>query len=212
MTTVGINAIPVVIWFFEDDSPEVTMILYSIENVAAIILTALFVMLLAKSREKNETGNMISRNELVGNFLLIALGTTIISSIFLFAFILGILKTQVTGAAIEYGVLGITAFQLVGFFFNLILLRPLSISRAEELLTEVLGRVFLLVLCLFIGVFVALFVDKWFVIPFIILKTIIDFGGLIQSFTGNGDKNTKKFLFRPAPKKTFTARIRNRKY
>jgi len=59
--------------------------------------------------------------------------------------------------------------------------RPLTLAKTENYLKQSMGRVALLFLAVFIGIFVALFVDKWFVIPFIALKTIVDIGGFMQT-------------------------------
>ena len=74
------------------------------------------------------------------------------------------------------------------------MLRPFSLKKSEFFLTRSLGRVFLLFLAVFIGIFLAAYADKWFVIPFIALKTIADIGEQIQLFTGKEKHQTNSFF------------------
>jgi hypothetical protein len=57
--------------------------------------------------------------------------------------------------------------------------RPLA--AGEAWVAQSLGRVFLLFLAVFVGVFAASFSNDWFVMPFIALKTIVDLGTHAQA-------------------------------
>jgi Family of unknown function (DUF6498) len=72
-------------------------------------------------------------------------------------------------------------FQLVIFLTDLRRLRGINLPDAETYLTGALGRVFLLAFAVWAGLLLAFFVNSAFVIPFIVLKTIVDVGGLWSS-------------------------------
>lgn len=184
ITAVGINVVPLLLWLFEDYSAETIMILYALENVVALLLAVLCVLFLAPTEERKESSKPRVRSKIIIDFLLMGLGLTLGSGIFLSFFIFAILKADVTLSAIGFGLLSIAAFQLFEFFSNLYLLRPLSLAESETLLTRGLGRIAFLFISVFIGIFLAAFADNWFVLPFIILKTIIDIAEPIQFFIG----------------------------
>jgi hypothetical protein len=85
-----------------------------------------------------------------------------------------VLRTEISQQAIQLGGGGIVLFQVLGFLGDLFLLGPLPPVKAEALLEQSLGRVFMLYLAVFAGVFLALFMDHWFILPFAVLKTIVD--------------------------------------
>ena len=132
------------------------------------------------------TGYRLWRREVLQNYLVAAIRLSVGSGVFLLAFFFLILKSEITSGAIISGLIWIFGFLILEFFADFIMMRPLSLTKAEVFLNRSLGRVVFLFLCVFLGIFLALFVDRWFVVPFIILKTIIDIGEQIQIFTGYG--------------------------
>jgi hypothetical protein len=128
-----------------------------------------------------DTGGLFSWRCLSG-YLVFSLGFSAASGVFLAAFIFLVLRTPISFSTIAGGMAGIAVFQLFGFGANLLLLRPLPIAQAEILLQQSMGRVALLYLAVFAGVCVAAFADRWFVIPFIALKAMVDIGGQVQGF------------------------------
>lgn len=187
ISVLGINFIPLEMWLYRDFSSENTMLLYALENVAAIFLAVIFVFLFAPKREQAK--KLLTRKEVLQNYLVAAVSLSVGSGIFLCAFIFLILKTEIAAAAIISGLMWIFGFQILEFIADFIMLRPLSLVKTEVFLNRSLGRIALLFLCVFLGIFLALFVDKWFVVPFIILKTLVDIGEQIQIFTGFGKKD-----------------------
>jgi hypothetical protein len=77
--------------------------------------------------------------------------------------------------ALGQGMAGILVFQGAGFLASP---RPLPLREAETVLEQSLGRVFLLYAGVAAGVVLAAFVERWFVVPFILLKTVVDFARL----------------------------------
>ena len=166
------------------------MLLYALENVAAIFLAAIFVFLFTPKREQAK--KVMTRRELLQIYLLATGGLSVVSGIFLCVFIFLILKTEIALGSIISGLLWIFGFQILEFIADFIMLRPLTLTKADVFLHLSLNRVVLLFLCVFIGVFLALFIDKLFVVPFIILKTTADIADQIQIFTGFGKKDEDK--------------------
>lgn len=174
LSAVGINAVPAAGFFAAGWSPELTMLLFLCENVTNALLTALRVRILSPPERK--------RRELLTSFLMVSLGFTGVSAVFATFFIFAILDSTVRSEMLLFGLAGIAAFQLFGFIYDLVTLRPLPLPHAEKLLEQSLGRVLLLAGSVFIGVVAALWVDDWFVVPFIVLKTIVDVAGQIEFF------------------------------
>ena len=184
ISVLSINFIPLEMWLYRDFSSENMMLLYALENITAIFLAVIFVFLFAPKREQAK--KILTRREVLQNYLVAAIRLSVGSGVFLLAFFFLILKSEITSGAIISGLIWIFGFLILEFFADFIMMRPLSLTKAEVFLNRSLGRVVFLFLCVFLGIFLALFVDRWFVVPFIILKTIIDIGEQIQIFTGYG--------------------------
>ena len=199
ISVLGINFIPLEMLLYRDFSGESAMLLYALETVVSIFLTAIFVFLFAPQRE--QTKKVMTRRELLQIYLLATIGLSAISGIFLCAFIFLILKTEIALAAIISGLIWIFGFQILEFIADFIMLRPLTLTKADVFLHRSLNRVLLLFLGVFIGVFLALFVDKWFVVPFIVLKTTADIADQIQIFTGLGKKDENDLSIQNVGKK-----------
>ncbi len=180
LTALGINAVPVGGMLFSGWAPETAMLLYLIENIVAVPLAVLCVRLLAPAQEDVPGEKRRERRSMLQGHLLVGIVFSIGSGIFMGFFLFGILKAPIELSALRFGAATILAFQLFGFISDFFLLRPLSLVRAEKVLAVGLGRVALLFLAVFFGVFLALFSDWWFLIPFIVLKTIVDIGQPIQ--------------------------------
>jgi hypothetical protein len=176
-------------WLYHDFSGEMTMIVYALENVLAIVLAVVFVLLFAPRRDekiKLNSDKMQTRRELLQTYVLFGGFLSFVSGLIMMLFIFGILKTEIAFSAVTMAVIWIFGFQILEFIGDFIMLRPLALRRAEGFLTRSLGRIALLFLCVFLGLVIAFLVEKWFVLPFIILKTIVDIGEQIQIFTGFG--------------------------
>lgn len=193
IAVLGINFIPLEMWLNRNFSGEYAMIIYALENVFAIIFAIIFVLLFAPKTE--QTDKVRSRWEVLQAYSVVAIGFTVACGIFIGIFTFLILKVQINFSAIQTAMLWIVGFQILEFVGDILMLRPFSLKKAEFFLTRSLGRVFLLFLAVFIGFFLAAFVDKWFVVPFIILKTISDIGSQIQIFTGLGKKENEANFF-----------------
>lgn len=187
ISVLSINFIPLEMWLYRDFSGENAMILYALENILAIIFAAIFVLLFAPRKEQAK--KLVTRKEILQGYLVASIGLSLGSGIFLFAFIFLILKAEIFWLTIFSALIWIFGFLILEFIADAIMLRPLSLAKAQIFLNRSLGRVVLLFLCVFIGIFVALFADKWFIVPFVILKTIVDIGEQIQIFTGFGKNN-----------------------
>ncbi len=187
ISAVAINMIPLALWFFEDYSSETTMVIYALECAAAILFAVLCVLVISPSYDPSGTPKYRKKSKLIADFLVIALALLAACFVFLGAFIFLVLKATIDLSNVRYALMFVLAFQLVEFLTNLITLRPLPLRKAEFILTRSLGRTALLFLGVFLGVFFAAFVNEWFVVPFIALKTLVDIGEPIQYFLGKGE-------------------------
>jgi hypothetical protein len=185
-TAIAINLIPVALWFLEDYPAEATMIIYAVECGVAIGLAVLLVLIVSPSYDASGSPKYKRKGKLVADFLIISLGLLAATAAFIIAFLFLVLKATVDLSVIGWALFIVIAFQLGEFLVDLLTLRPLPLKKAEALLTRSMGRTALLFLCIFIGLFLAAFVNEWFLVPFIVLKTVVDIGEPIQFFVGRG--------------------------
>ncbi|MFZ1699288.1 MAG: DUF6498-containing protein [Pyrinomonadaceae bacterium] len=199
IAVLGINFIPFEMLYYGDFSGESAMAFYAAENLVTVGFATAFVLLFAPVREKNPDyerrdellkkhpafpiDRFREKKEILKLYLVFSLGFTAASLIFLTAFIAIVLKTEIQFSEILGGMAWLSAFLLIQYIGDLIGLRPFTLAKAEALLKQSMGRVALLFLAVFAGIFLALLVDRWFVFPFIALKTLVDIGGLIGIFT-----------------------------
>ena len=200
VTALGANTIPAGIVFLDGQAAETAMLLYFLENILAVILAAVCVRLLAPAQDEGYAsavpdhteirvngrltfrGNTLrDRTTLLRDYLVISSGLSLGSGVFLVCFLFLILRADIPKSAILSGFTGIAGFQLLNFVANLLWLRPLSAQRATFLLQQSLGRVALLYLAVGVGFVLALFVERWFVLPFAVLKTIVDLAAPFQA-------------------------------
>lgn len=169
-------------WLYGNYSGETTMVVYALENVLAIFLATVFILLFAPRRDR--TTKIGTRRELLQIYLISSLGLSAGSGIFLSLFIFGILRADVTFPAVAEALIWISGFLALEFIGDFIMLRPLSLAQADTFLHRSIRRVFLLFLGVFLGVFLAAIVDIWFVVPFVILKTLADIADQIEIYQG----------------------------
>ena len=184
LQALGINAVPVVGMFAADWSVETAMLLYLLENLIGIPLAALLVRLLAPPREDAPGMRVRHRREILNTYLIVALSFSLGSAIFILFVVYRTTNGQVDFTGLRTGLSAIALFALLGFLVDLVYMRPLSLPRAEKVLERSLGRIFLLYLAVFVGMFLAIFGLASFFIPFVVLKTLVDIGYLLQAFPG----------------------------
>lgn len=181
-TGLVIYLIPAVLWFIEDLSGVMLMFLYMVEAIVTVLLAIVCVLLLAPRQETPRIGNYGRKADLIKTFLLISSGFILACVIFVTAFVFLVLKAPFDFDEITFALALIGGFQLFEFASNLFLMRPLTLKKAEFFLSESLGGVFVIFLCTFIGYFLALFSESWFVYPILILHAIIVIGSPVQYF------------------------------
>jgi hypothetical protein len=182
ISVLGINFVPLEMLLYKDYSSETTMVVYALENVLAICLATVFVLLFAP--QIDQTAKIRTRKELLQVYLLSSVSLSVGSGIFLSIFIFAIIRADVTFPAVAQAMVWISGFLVLEFIGDFIMLRPLSLAQADNFLTRSIRRVFLLFLGVFLGVFLAAFGNRWFVAPFIILKTLADIADQIEIYQG----------------------------
>jgi len=171
------NAVPAVGVLARGWSAPDAMLLYLGENVVLALLAATTVRMLAPAEEVIEGKNK-TRGESLQTFFLIAGPFTFGAAIFT-TFVIYIRdEFEVRPRELVLGFAMILAFQLIAFVRDLGRLRGISLAHSEDLLVGVLGRVFLLAFAVWAGLLLAMFVAKAFLIPFLVLKTIVDLWSL----------------------------------
>lgn len=183
ITAVAINVIPLALWFFEDYTVETVVVLYALESVLTMVFAVLCVLFLAP-RDRYKW-------KIIKDFVLIFGFSTFVILAFP-ATVIFLLKqgAGVTLAAVVFGLKFILAFQLLEFFSNLYLLRPLSFKQSQHLLSYSFGGMAVLFISIFLGYLAAAFNISPY-LPFIVLKTFIDIGQPVQYFLGQTPSPTE---------------------
>ena len=176
----GINFIPLELLLDRGFSVRWAMLLYLCENLFAIVISAMVVYFLAPAAESGEGPR--TRSDTIVNFVVAGGFTTVVTGILLTAFIFLVLKASFSVEVFVTSLIWMVGFQIFEFAGAAVMISPLSLKRAETFLNRTLLRVILLMLCVLFGVFCAAWIDAWFVIPFIVLKTLVDLGGQCQVF------------------------------
>jgi Family of unknown function (DUF6498) len=180
---VGTNAVPVLGYFGAGWSAELTMLVYLCENIVIALLAAIKVRLVAPREGKGQDGKVVRRGEMLGAFLLVAFAFTCGSGFFLLFFVFAVLEPQLDREQFIQGLTGIAVFQTFGFFYDVIAMRNSTrMPEAEKVLEHAVGRIFLLCLCVFTGAGLAFFVERWFVAPFVVLKSVVDIGATVTQW------------------------------
>jgi len=192
ITTLGQNAIPIGMFFLRGGSVESALLLYFLETILAILLGAAFVLMRAPAEDPAYAEMVSSRSQVVvngrvsyhnqplnrrtmiQNFLLIALAFSLIPGVFIIAFLSLVLHSEISVMGILFSMAGIFLFQLVNFIKEYIFLGELTPDSANEILTQIMSRSFLIYLSVFAGMILAAFVQSWFILPFAALKTLAD--------------------------------------
>jgi hypothetical protein len=195
IAAIGTTIVPLALWFFEDYPVEPVVVLYAIESVLAMVFAALCVFILAPSHDSSVADITKYKRRTLTEFALIGGISTLIILTFPATFIF--LHGQRKGVLFEdvkFGFTIVFGFQLFEFFFNLYLLRPLSLKQSETFLSYSFGGMALILISMFFGVFLATFFNIKPFLPFIILKTIIDIGQPIQYFLGQIPSQTESLF------------------
>lgn len=173
-TGLGVTAVPVAGWFWGGWAAETAMILYLLETLLAMPLIVLRVQLLRPPADQRDPGELRKRREWLQTYLIIVAGFGGGCAVFMAAFLFLFMGFPLDLPALRAGLIPISIFLLVGFAADLILRQPLGLPEVEGHLEKSLGRVFLLFLAVFVGVWLAAIEMIWFLAPFVVLKTLAD--------------------------------------
>lgn len=177
----GVNTIPALGWLRETWSAETAMILYYLETLVVVVLVGLLVRLAVPAVD--ERGERIGRKRdtLVKNYWLVLGGFALVIGLFLAVILLLFMATPVPWRAVGSVMGVIVVLQVFAYGWEARRLWPLNIADAEQLVNRDMGRIAILHLGVLFGVFLAAVRAEWFVWPFIILKTVVDIGGLLST-------------------------------
>jgi hypothetical protein len=177
----GVNAVPALGFFVAGWSAATAMTLYLLETLLGGALIALRVRLTAPRTEEAPGRKPRRRDELLLVYLSVVVLFSIVAAAFMGFFLY--LKPQIAPdmPALRLGLAAMAAFLLLDFVGGLLWQRSLTLVRTESLMERSLGRVALLYFAVFLGVILAAFDVRWFLLPFIGLKTVADVGEPIQA-------------------------------
>jgi hypothetical protein len=184
------------------------MLVYLLETLTMIALSALRVRLLAPAREEtagepSQTASPLlagvtattpggptslmankprDRRQILEGFLVVSFGFAGVSGVFIVVFLFLILEAPIVWSDVAAGLIAILVFQLFELVSDLLLWRRLSLAQAENLLLQSLRRAFVLYFGVFAGLCGAAYAGSWFVVPFMVLKTLMDLGTQVEYF------------------------------
>ena len=177
LLSIAKNGVPAFGVLLRDWAAPGALLLYLGENIVLALLGALTVLLVAPPSEIIE-GKVKTRGESLRTFFLIAAPFTFGAAVMTLAVIA--IRTEYTINARElatgFGLM--LLFQVIGFAVGLRQMRGITLAESENMLVSILGRIFLLALAVWIGLAIAFVFSSAFVIPFMVLKTIVDLGSL----------------------------------
>ena len=197
-SALGRNVIPIGAFLFGGNSAETAMVIYFLETIIAIVLTAVFVRLRAPAEDpgyanisstKTEiriNNNVVRRNQagnrqsMIQSFLLFSIAFSLVPGIFMGVFLFSIQRAEVSTSVVVSAIAGIAAFQIISFIVDLFRVDSLTPESAYASLEGSMGRSAILFLSCFIGIFLAAFVTDWFILPFAFLKTVTEVGAIVK--------------------------------
>ncbi len=194
----GVNAVPVLGWLRETWTAETAMLLYYLETVAVLLLAGVLVRLAVPAADARGIPIAAKRNKLVRDYWLVMGGFAFVIGVFLAVMLLLFRGIAVPWAAVGAAMVVIVALQLFAYGWEAYQLRPLDMADAETLISRDMGRIAILHLGVLFGVFLAAFRTEWFVWPFLVLKTIVDIGTILDPAL-SGLRATGVLPARPAP-------------
>jgi len=198
LSSLGLNAIPIAAFFYNDNSASTALALYILETLVGVGLVSLFVHLraptddpgyreIASTRMVVSTNGRVSRSYQAGNrrsllqgFLIFSLGFGLIPGVFMVLFLSAILKVDLSLAVLLPSLGGMILFQLINFGIDLYKNPGIDPQTANNIINANMGRSVILFISCYIGAFLAAFVRGWFILPFAILKTIVDVGSVFR--------------------------------
>lgn len=145
-----------------------------------VLLVSVMVRLIVPGVDRRGQSIARKRNEIVRNYLMFMLGFALVIGVFIAAILLLFMAVPIPWEAVGAAMAVIVALQLVGYGWEAYRLRPLDIDDANLLISRDMGRIAVLHLGVLFGVFLAAVRTDLFVWPFIILKTIVDVGGVVS--------------------------------
>lgn len=198
ISTLGINFIPIELYYSGEFSGEDSMLFYSLENFIGIAVSTLFVLVLAPREELNKEfwlpkekrdpypafklGGTRRKKQLLWQYLTFSVLFSVWTLLFILVFLFLVFNRPVDIGEIGDALVWISAFLALEVVGDWLLLRPMTLAASEGYLKHSMGRVAVLFLSVFLGSFLAFFANRYFVIPFIILKTLTDIGVVIENF------------------------------
>ena len=179
--TLGVNAVPVLGWLRETWSAETAMILYYLETVAVLALVGLLVRWAVPATDEAGQSIAARRDRMAHDYWLVMGGFAVVIGVFMATILLLFRGVQVPWAAVGWAMIVIVVLQLFAYGWEAYRLRPLDIADAEALINRDMGRVAVLHIGVLLGSFLMVVRAEWFVWPFIILKTLVDVGMMVEA-------------------------------
>lgn len=179
--TLGVNAVPVLGWLRETWSAETAMILYYLETVAVLALVGLLVRWAVPAIDESGQSIAARRDRMAHDYWLVMGGFALVIGVFMATILLLFRGVPVPWAAVGWAMAVIVILQLFAYGWEAYRLRPLDIADAEALINRDMGRVAVLHIGVLLGSFLMVVRAEWFVWPFIILKTLVDVGMMVEA-------------------------------
>jgi hypothetical protein len=171
------NAVPFLGVALQEWAAPAALLLYLGENIVLAVLAATFVRLRAPREEVIE-GERKSRRESLRTFGLLAGGFTFGSAVITTFVVLAREEYEVDTKQLLGALGAMIVLQLIAFATNLSRARTVTLAQCETMLVGIIGRVVLVAFAVWAGLLAAIFIGPVFVIPFMLLKALVDLSQL----------------------------------
>lgn len=180
LSALGINAVPVSGLVFGGWAPETTLVVYIVETLLLVLVTALRLRLFAPLQLVTANGATQSRGETIQGFVLVTGGLILAGAVFSAFFLWRAVDLAATQHALMISLPVFAAFQGMGLLADLVFMRQPSQAVIERWMLPGLRRGCVLYGAVVFGTLGAVSGLTFFVYPFIALKVLFDIGGAIE--------------------------------
>lgn len=180
----GLNAVPALGVFLGGWEPVTALVVYLAETVLLVAFTTLRIALFAPERLETGNGGTQSRAEFIQAFLLLAGSFTFGATVFNTLALWRMLDPAITGRALLTSLPMLIGIELLALASDRLFRRQADQALAEAWVIRCLRRIFVLFFAVFGGFIAAAWGLEWFVLPFIALKLLMDFGIALEQALG----------------------------
>lgn len=185
----GLNAVPAMGVWLGGWEPPTAVVIYLAETLLLVAFTALRIALFAPERLVTQNGGLQSRAEFNRAFIVLA-GSFTLGALVFHAFALWqIFDLAITWRALLTGLPILIGIELMTLAGDWVFRHRADQTEAERWVIRCMRRVFVLFFAVFLGFLAAMWDFEYFLLPFIVLKVLMDVGIAAEQMLGAARRN-----------------------